>query len=64
MSVRNQIMLIYDSPLGFFAPIVLILCSTIKIQRTMTIHSFRHITSYLKYKSNTTELTQNKIKLT
>lgn len=30
----------------------------------MTICSFRHITSYLKYKSNTTELTQNKIKLT
>lgn len=30
----------------------------------MTIHSFRHITNYLKYKANTTELTQNKIKLT
>lgn len=65
MPVRNQTTLIYDSPLRFFfAPIVLILFSTIKTQRTMSIHSFRHITNYLKYKSNTTELTQNKIKLT
>lgn len=30
----------------------------------MAIHSFWRITSYLKYKSNTAELTQNKIKLT
>lgn len=58
-------MLIYDPPLGFFfTPIVLILFNTIKIQRTMAIHSFWHISSYLKYKSNTAELTQNKIKLT
>lgn len=30
----------------------------------MAIHSFWHITSYLKYKSNTAELMQKKIKLT
>jgi len=64
MSVRNETMLIYDSPLGFFASIVLILFSTIKIQKTMTIHSFQHVTNYLTYRANTRELREIKIKLT